>query len=83
MPVDVRAKMAEAAWAARRTDLLVYRLHRVLAETATAVRLEIADSGAPILAADFPSASVRIVEGGRAVAIPRWLAIEKGLGLPT
>ena len=68
---------------ARRQDVLVYRLHQILAETATEVRLVLADSGAPRLTVTFPSAAVRIVEGGRGVAIPRWLAIENGLGLPT
>ena len=75
----------EAAWRRRQRDMLTYQggetydgVAFLLSPEEIVVRLR--DSGGePVVR--LPRAAVRLVGG--TVAIPRWLAIEKGLGLPT
>jgi len=73
-----------------RHDLLVYVLHRIVETRGDKILACLADSGKPFVMVCLPLSCVRIIDAGPSrcqaqnrLEIPRWLAIEKGLGLPT
>ena len=67
-----------------RFDTLVYTVQRFVRATEKAVLLVIDDGSDEGGAVEdwFPKSQINYTEGDTEISLPRWLAIEKGLGKP-